>query len=156
MHQIISRHCSYVSYGSLFLFILGSIREVSFLLLNLVTIVVLGKTTESPLDSKETKSVNPNGNQPWIFIGRNDAAAEASVLWPTIQRVDSMEKTPMLGKTEGKRRRGRQRMRWSNSITDSADMNLSKLWEAVKDGGAWSATVPEVAKSQTRLSDEQQ
>ena len=82
MHQIISRHCSYVSYGSLFLFILGSIREVSFLLLNLVTIVVLGKTTESPLDSKETKSVNPNGNQPWIFIGRTDAEAEAPIHWP--------------------------------------------------------------------------
>ena len=91
--------------------------------------VVLEKTLESPLDCQEIKPVNPKGNQPWIPIGRTDAEAEAPILWPLMQRTDSSEKTLMLGKTEGRRRRGRQRMRQLDGITDSMGMNLSKLWE---------------------------
>ena len=75
--------------------------------------VVLEKTFESPLDRKDIKQVNPKGNQPWIFIGRPDAEAEAPILWPS----DSFEKTLMLGKTEGRRRRGWQRTRWLDGIT---------------------------------------
>ena len=87
-------------------------------------ITVLKKTLESPLDSKEIKPVNPKRNQPWIFIGRTDA--EAPILWPLDARNQLM-----LGKMKGKRRRGRQRMRWLDCITDSMDMNLSKLRETV-------------------------
>ena len=92
--------------------------------------VVLEKTLESPLDCKEIKPVNPKGNQPWIFIGRPDAEVEAPILWPPDATADSLEKTLMLGKTEGKRRGGQQRMRWLYSITNSMDMNLHKIQEA--------------------------
>ena len=88
--------------------------------------MVLEKTLESPLDSK-IKPVNPKGNQPLIVIGRTDAEAEGPILWPLDGRVNSLEKTLMLGKTEGKGSKGRQSMRWLDSITDSVDMNLSKL-----------------------------
>ena len=99
--------------------------------------VVLEKTLESPLNSKEIKPVNPKGNQPWIFIGRPDAEAEAPILWPLwwsntftiistlMQRANSLEKALMLGKTKGRRRRRWQRMRWLDGITDSMDMSLS-------------------------------
>ena len=94
-------------------------------------IMVLEKTFESPLDCKEIKPVNPKGNQPWIFIGRTDAEAPILGLPSLWQRADSLEKTLMLGKTEGQKTRGRQRMSWLGSITDWIDMNLGKLQEIV-------------------------
>ena len=116
-------------------------------------IVVLEKTLESLLDFKEIKPVHPKGIQPWIFIGRTDAEAETPILWPLMQRTDSLEKPLMLGKIESQRWRGWQRMKWLDSTTYSVDMNLSTLWEIVKDRVAWCASVYGAAKSQTRLSD---
>ena len=108
---------------------------------------------ESPMDSKEIKPVNPKGNLPWIFIGRTDAKAEAPIHWPLMWRADSLEMTLMLGKIEDRKRRGWQRVRRLDGITDSMDMSLSKLQERVKDREARCATVHEVVKSQTQLSD---
>ena len=115
--------------------------------------MVLEKTLESPLDWKEIQLVHSEGDQPWDFFGRNDAKAETPVLWPPHARVDSLEKSLMLGGIGGRRRRGRQRMRWLDSITDLMGVSLRELRELVMYREAWRAVIHGVAKSQTRLSD---
>ena len=116
--------------------------------------MVLDKTLESPLDCKEIQPVHSEGDQPWDFFGRNDAKAETPVLWPPhARRVDSLEKTLMLGGIGGRRRRGRQRMRWLDGITNLMEVSLSEFREMVIDREAWHAAIHGVTKSRTQLSD---
>ena len=118
--------------------------------------VVLKKPLESPLDCKEIQLVYPKGNQFWIFIRRTNAEAEAPILWHLIWRANSLGKRLMLGKRKGRRRKGRQRIRWLDDVMDPMDMSLSQLREMAKDREAWCVCSPWGCKELDRTETEQQ